>query len=131
MFIENINFEKRQALIVKVNTKREINRALTSLGFDQKCPVVVIVGGAGGINIDEEKAIEEAATTFANSIIPSKWEEYGPVFYIEFGTVIVIIFTLLALGVLKIIGGQEVATILAAIAGYVLGKTSRKASPTT
>lgn len=79
----------------------------------------------------EEKAIEEAATTFANSIIPSQWEEYGPTFYIEFGTVIVIIFALLALGVLEIIGGQEVATILAAIAGYVLGKTSRKASPTT
>lgn len=51
----------------------------------------------------------------------------GWAFLLEFSTVIVIIFTLLILGVLKILEGKEISTILAAIAGYVLGKASASA----
>ena len=55
----------------------------------------------------------------------------GWAFLLEFSTVIVIIFTLLILGILKILEGREIATILAAIAGYVLGKaTSGTKQPT-
>jgi hypothetical protein len=45
-------------------------------------------------------------------------------FVLEFSTVIVIIFALLVLTALRSIDGREVATILAAVAGYVLGKTT-------
>jgi hypothetical protein len=48
----------------------------------------------------------------------------GWAFLLEFSTVIVIIFTLLILGILKILEGREISTILAAIAGYVLGKAT-------
>ena len=52
----------------------------------------------------------------------------GFAFLLEFSTVIVIIFTLMILGVLTILEGKDIATILAAIAGYVLGKASSAAS---
>ena len=48
----------------------------------------------------------------------------GWAFLLEFSTVIVIIFALVILGILKTLDGREIATILAAIAGYVLGKAS-------
>jgi len=48
----------------------------------------------------------------------------GWAFLLEFSTVIVIIFTVLSLRILKVLEGREIATILAAIAGYVLGKAT-------
>jgi hypothetical protein len=48
----------------------------------------------------------------------------GWAFLLEFSTVIVIIFSVLVLAILRTLSGQEIATILAAIAGYVLGKAS-------
>lgn len=42
----------------------------------------------------------------------------------EFSTVIVIIFTVLILGILNVLNEQSISTILAAIAGYILGKAS-------
>jgi hypothetical protein len=56
-------------------------------------------------------------------------------FLLEFSTVIVIIFTLLILGLIGSLGGNEISTILASIAGYVLGKATstqskEKESPT-
>lgn len=48
----------------------------------------------------------------------------GFAFLLEFSTVIVIIFTLLILGIQKTLEGKDIATILAAIAGYVLGKAT-------
>ena len=48
----------------------------------------------------------------------------GWAFLLEFSTVIVIIFTLLILGILETLEGKDIATILAAIAGYVLGKAT-------
>lgn len=43
-------------------------------------------------------------------------------FLLEFSAVIVIIFTLMTLGILKVLDGKDITTILASIAGYVLGK---------
>jgi hypothetical protein len=45
-------------------------------------------------------------------------------FLLEFSTVIVIIFVLLCLGLLGTVTGKDIITVLAAIAGYVLGKAS-------
>jgi hypothetical protein len=49
-------------------------------------------------------------------------------FLLEFSTVIVIIFALIILGIIGLFEGREIAAILAAIAGYVLGKGSRAVS---
>jgi hypothetical protein len=48
----------------------------------------------------------------------------GWTFLLEFSTVIVIIFSLVILGFLGTLDGTQIAPILAAIAGYVLGKTA-------
>jgi len=48
----------------------------------------------------------------------------GWAFLLEFSTVIVIIFALLILGISSKLEGKDIATILAAIAGYVLGKAT-------
>jgi hypothetical protein len=45
-------------------------------------------------------------------------------FLLEFSTVIIIIFILLCLSILNALTGKEAITILASIAGYVLGKAS-------
>jgi Na+/H+-dicarboxylate symporter len=50
-------------------------------------------------------------------------------FLLEFSTVIVIIFTLLILGIASVIQGKDIVTILASIAGYVLGKATSGSSP--
>jgi hypothetical protein len=49
-------------------------------------------------------------------------------FLLEFSTVIVIIFTVLILGILKILDGKDISPIMAAIAGYVLGKATAGAA---
>lgn len=72
--------------------------------------------------------VEKEALRRAKNKVPSSIDISllggGWAFLLEFSTVIVIIFTVLILGILKILEGKEIATILAAIAGYVLGKAS-------
>lgn len=71
--------------------------------------------------------VDNESNKYANELIPmhiTLSEQLGPHFYIEFGTVIVIIFTLLCLAVTGIIEGREAVTVLATIAGYVLGKAT-------
>jgi hypothetical protein len=53
----------------------------------------------------------------------------GPEFVLEFTAIVVIIFAALILGVVKILDGQQIGTLLAAIAGYVLGKSTSRAHP--
>jgi len=71
---------------------------------------------------------ETEASSRANKKIPSSIDISllggGWAFLLEFSTVIVIIFTLLILGILNTLDGKDIATILAAIAGYVLGKAT-------
>ena len=55
----------------------------------------------------------------------------GAEFVLEFTTVVVIIFAAIILGVLGILEPQQIGTLLAAIAGYVLGRaTTRNRSST-
>ena len=76
-----------------------------------------------------KKDLDPTAKENAEKRVPKSWDVLsflggGYAFLLEFSTVIVIIFSILSLGILGILGGQEIATILAAIAGYVLGKAS-------
>lgn len=71
----------------------------------------------------EKQALERAEKKVPRSIDISLLGG-GWAFLLEFSTVIVIIFTLLILGILHTLEGREISTILAAIAGYVLGKAS-------
>lgn len=48
----------------------------------------------------------------------------GWVFVLEFTTIIFIVFAVLALGLLGVLKSEPIATILAAVAGYVLGKST-------
>ena len=75
------------------------------------------------------KELPAKAKEAAEKRVPKSWDALsllggGYSFLLEFSTVIVIIFSILCLGFLGILGGQDIATILAATAGYVLGKAS-------
>jgi hypothetical protein len=48
-------------------------------------------------------------------------------FFLEFTTVIVIIISVIILALLGVLDGEQLAPILASIAGYVLGRTAREA----
>lgn len=73
-------------------------------------------------------ALESEALGLANESVPKTMDMSvlggGFSFLLEFSAVIVIIFALVALGILGIMEGSEISTILAAIAGYVLGKAT-------
>ena len=45
-------------------------------------------------------------------------------FFIELTAILTIIFGIILLGLVGVLDGQQIAPILAAIAGYVLGKTT-------
>ena len=72
--------------------------------------------------------IEKEAKERARQTIPESMDKSllggGFTFILEFSTVIVIIFSVVILGIIGILQSQEIATILAAIAGYVLGKAT-------
>jgi hypothetical protein len=76
----------------------------------------------------EKRKIRDIAREKADSRIPKVMDVSllggGFSFILEFSTVIVIIFSIVILGVVGILEGREIATILAAIAGYVLGKAT-------
>ncbi len=74
---------------------------------------------------------EQQAMANAESRVPKTMDIAllggGWAFLLEFSTVIVILFILLCLGILNAITGRDSITILASIAGYVLGKASANA----
>jgi hypothetical protein len=65
----------------------------------------------------KEKAEQSVPKSMDMSLLGS-----GFSFLLEFSAVIVIIFTLMTLGILEVLDGKDITTILASIAGYVLGK---------
>jgi hypothetical protein len=89
---------------------------------------------------DEERArylgarkwAENEAQKRANEMVPESIDISllggGWSFLLEFSTVIVIIFVLLCLGLMGAITGKDITTILASIAGYVLGRASSAAA---
>ena len=53
----------------------------------------------------------------------------GPEFILQFTAVVTIVFVVLALGIVGKLDSQQAGTILAAIAGYVLGQASSRREP--
>jgi len=72
---------------------------------------------------DREKASQEADTLVPRSLTVAGMGITGS-FFIELTAILTIIFGIIILGLVEVLRTQEIATILAAIAGYVLGKTS-------
>lgn len=66
---------------------------------------------------------EEAATRAADVDI-SIFRGRGPAFVLEFTAVVVIIFSAVILGILGVLNSNQIGTLLAAIAGYVLGRST-------
>jgi len=78
----------------------------------------------------EDKA--ERSARLALNVDFSALRGRGPEFVLEFTAVVVIIFAAVILGVLERLSSEQIGTLLAAIAGYVLGKgTSRDRAPAT
>jgi hypothetical protein len=71
-----------------------------------------------------EKAREETAKETRYFDYGSTWGQ-GPEFILQFTAVVTIIFAVVVLGILHRLGEDQAGTILAAIAGYVLGQAVR------
>jgi hypothetical protein len=72
----------------------------------------------------------EERAKYATDVDLSVLRGRGAEFVLEFTTVVVIIFAALILGVLRILGTEQIGTLLAAIAGYVLGRATTRAAGT-
>jgi len=73
----------------------------------------------GKITADERDRAEKLLPTMDVSSFGGGW-----VFVLEFTTILFIVFAVLSLGLLGVLKSEPIATILAAIAGYVLGKST-------
>ena len=82
--------------------------------------------------IDLAKASTEATERagLATDVDLSVLRGRGAEFVLEFTTVVVIIFAAVVLGVLDILGTEQIGTLLAAIAGYVLGRATTRGRST-
>jgi hypothetical protein len=63
--LEHIRFKNRQALKTEIRSSQEIVPALRSFGLGADRPVIVIVGGAGGVRAKDWAAIRAATATIA------------------------------------------------------------------
>lgn len=80
----------------------------------------------------ERAKIRVSARDYAQKLLPGiDVSAFGGgwIFVLEFTTIIFIIFAALALGFVGVLGSEQIGTILAAIAGYVLGKSTSMKSP--
>jgi len=59
MLLEHIRFENRQSLRVEVTTYDDLSQALLCLGLETCAPVIVVVGGAGGVQEENQTAIHQ------------------------------------------------------------------------
>ena len=78
--------------------------------------------------LEQENRIRNLASREAETLVPRSLTVAGMgitgSFFIELTAIITIIFGIIILGLVGVLGTAEIAPILAAIAGYVLGKTS-------
>jgi hypothetical protein len=82
---------------------------------------------------DRIRQIREQAQKDATALIPESLSVAGMgitgSFFIELTAILTIIFGIIILGLVGVLSTQEIAPILAAIAGYVLGKTTSGWAP--
>lgn len=67
MLLEHIRFKNRQSLRVAIDTYDELPQAFVSLGFESHYPVIVVVGGAGGVRDEDHAAIRQAIDIIAQT----------------------------------------------------------------
>jgi hypothetical protein len=67
MKLESITLNQQNKPVVRPNALTELKEAWQALGFEQEQPVIVIVGGAGGMDAD---AIARVQTFFENHLAP-------------------------------------------------------------
>lgn len=68
---------------------------------------------------EEKKRVKDVLGMLDTSTFSGSW-----VFLLEFTTIVFIVYAVLSLGVLGVLDSQPIAAILAAVAGYVLGKST-------
>ena len=73
--------------------------------------------------LDQVLSDAKMASDRAADVDISIFRGRGPTFVLEFTAIVVIIFSALILGVLEKLGSDQIGTLLAAIAGYVLGRS--------
>lgn len=65
MLLEHIRFENRQSLKISIHADSDIEQALFKLGLELDRAVIVIIGGAGGIQREDWEPILDAVKTIA------------------------------------------------------------------
>ena len=78
---------------------------------------------------DDLKTVRQEASDSADLVLSvdfSALRGRGPEFVLEFTAIIVIIFAAVILGIGNVLGNEQIGTLLAAIAGYVLGKAASR-----
>ncbi len=92
--------------------------------WDKKVETEAIRRYRKELSLGREKAKGRADS--AVSVDLSVLRGRGTEFVLEFTTVVVIIFAAVILGILQILDTQQIGTLLAAIAGYVLGRATTR-----
>jgi hypothetical protein len=77
-------------------------------------------------DLDRAKVAAKEQAQRALNVDYSALRGRGPEFVLEFTAIVVIIFAAVILGTLDILKDQQIGTLLAAIAGYVLGKSATR-----
>ena len=67
MQIENIQFENRQAMAALVETTEQLADAIQRMGLATALPVIVLVGGAGGVREEDWEPIRKAIGVIAKA----------------------------------------------------------------
>lgn len=111
------NPEDREERLKREDGERERQSSFRKWELEEKLRFETLRQQAEGRAL--ELAEKKIPSSIDISLLGGGWA-----FLLEFSTVIVIIFTLLILGILGVMKGQDISTILAAIAGYVLGKAT-------
>lgn len=60
MLLDTIHFEQRQSLCVRPKRLAELDQAVQTLGLERPRPVIVLIGGAGGIQEQHQSTIQAA-----------------------------------------------------------------------
>lgn len=77
---------------------------------------------------DRQNKANKRADDAVKNVDFSALQGRGAEFVLGFTTIALIVFAALALGVLKILNSEQIGTLFAAIAGYVLGRASTRAT---
>jgi hypothetical protein len=77
-------------------------------------------------DLEESKKAAEDAADEALSVDLSAIRGRGPEFVLEFTAIVIIIFAAVILGLAAVLKNEQIGTLLAAIAGYVLGKANSR-----